>query len=125
MTTIIPSNIHLHQRTGILDLTWDDATYSLTAEYLRVHSPSAEVQGHSPDQAVLEAGKRGVRIKTLDPQGHYALRIEFSDGHDSGIFTWGYLHYLATEHDILWQRYLDALNRQGASREPRFIAVSH
>ena len=125
MTTIIPSNIHLHQRTGILDLIWDDATYSLTAEYLRVHSPSAEVQGHSPDQAVLEAGKRGVRIKTLDPQGHYAVRIEFSDGHDSGIFTWEYLHYLATEHDILWQRYLDALNRQGASREPRFIAVSH
>lgn len=125
MTTIIPSNIHLHQRTGILDLTWDDATYSLTAEYLRVHSPSAEVQGHSPDQAVLESGKRGVRIKTLDPQGHYAVRIEFSDGHDSGIFTWEYLHELATKHDILWQRYLDALNRQGASREPRFIAVSH
>ncbi len=125
MTTIIPSNIHLHQRTGILDLTWDDATYSLTAEYLRVHSPSAEVQGHSPDQAVLESGKRGVRIKTLDPQGHYAVRIEFSDGHDSGIFTWEYLHELATKHGILWQRYLDALHRQGASREPRFIAVSH
>lgn len=125
MTTIIPSNIHLHQRAGILDLTWGDATYSLTAEYLRVHSPSAEVQGHSPDQAVLESGKRGVRIKTLDPQGHYAVRIEFSDGHDSGIFTWEYLHELATKHDILWQRYLDALHRQGASREPRFIAVSH
>ena len=109
----------------IRDRIWDDATYSLTAEYLRVHSPSAEVQGHSPDQAVLEAGKRGVRIKTLDPQGHYAVRIEFSDGHDSGIFTWEYLHYLATNHDILWQRYLDALNTQGESREPQFIAVSH
>ncbi|MEM7365941.1 MAG: DUF971 domain-containing protein [Pseudomonadota bacterium] len=125
MTTIIPSNIHLHQRTGILDLTWDEKTYSLTAEYLRVHSPSAEVQGHSPDQAVLQTGKRDVRIKTLEPQGHYAVRIEFSDGHDSGIFTWEYLHELAIQHDILWQRYLDALSRQGASREPRFIAIGH
>ncbi len=123
MSSNIPTNIHLHQRTGILELNWDRHTYYLTAEYLRVHSPSAEVQGHSPDQAVLQTGKREVKISGLEPQGHYAIRIEFSDGHDSGIYTWEYLHELATHHDTLWQRYLDALDEEGASRDPRFIAV--
>lgn len=119
----IPTNIHLHQRTGVLEITWDGQSCSLTAEYLRVHSPSAEVQGHSPDQAVLQTGKRDVKIRAMEPQGHYAIRIEFSDGHDSGIYTWEYLRRLAREHDVLWQRYLDALAAEGGSREPRFIAV--
>lgn len=120
-----PTNVKLHQISGILELTYDDGLrFDLSAEYLRVHSPSAEVQGHSPSQAVLQEGKKHVKIADLEPQGHYAIKIIFSDGHNSGIFSWSYLHELGSQHEQKWASYLDKLASAGKSREPRFIAVS-
>jgi DUF971 family protein len=122
---VTPTNVKLHQISGILELTYDDGLrFDLSAEYLRVHSPSAEVQGHSPSQAVLQEGKKHVKIADLEPQGHYAIKIIFSDGHNSGIFSWSYLHELGSQHEQKWASYLDKLASAGKSREPRFIAVS-
>ena len=89
----------------------------LPAEYLRVESPSAEVQGHSPAERKTVPGKRGVGLLGADPIGNYAIRLRFSDGHDTGIFTWVYLHTLATEHDTRWQAYLAALATKGLTRD--------
>jgi len=120
-----PKEIRLHQRSGVLELEYADGnSFSLSAEYLRVFSPSADVQGHSPDQAVLQFGKKDVKIASLEPQGNYALRIFFSDGHDSGIFSWSYLHDLGTHQQALWADYLKRLEAAGKTREPQFIAVS-
>lgn len=120
-----PKEIRLHQRSGVLELEYADGdSFSLSAEYLRVFSPSADVQGHSPDQAVLQFGKKDVKIASLEPQGNYALRIFFSDGHDSGIFSWQYLHDLGTHQEALWADYLNRLEAAGKTREPQFIAVS-
>jgi DUF971 family protein len=120
-----PTDIVLHRQSGDLEVAWADGTqFSLPSELLRVRSPSAEVQGHSPDQAVLQTGKRSVRITAVEPQGNYAIRIVFSDGHDTGIFTWTYLHHLGTHLDAVWQEYLDALAAAGASRDPVVIASS-
>jgi len=120
-----PTEIRLHQRSGVLDLEYADGnSFSLSAEYLRVFSPSADVQGHTPDQAVLQFGKKDVKITSLEPQGNYALRIFFSDGHDSGIFSWQYLHELGTHREALWADYLARLEAAGKTREPLFIAVS-
>jgi len=83
-----------------------------------VYSPSAEVRGHGPGQETLQIGKREVAIKSVEPVGHYALRPTFSDGHDTGIYSWEYLHELGANHDELWRRYLDRLHAAGASREP-------
>lgn len=122
---MIPSDVKLHQVSGILELCYEDGRlFNLSAEFLRVHSPSAEVQGHSPDQAVLQHGKKMVKIADLVPQGHYALRIEFSDGHDSGIYSWEYLFELGSRQDQLWADYLEQLEKAGKTREPQFIAVS-
>ncbi len=122
---MIPTDVKLHQVSGILELVYEDGRqFNLSAEFLRVHSPSAEVQGHSRDQAVLQHGKKMVKIADLIPQGHYALRIEFSDGHDSGIFSWEYLFELGANQDQLWAQYLDSLEKAGKTREPQFIAVS-
>ena len=92
--------------------------FSYPAEYLRVESPSAEVQGHSPDQRVTVPGKMAVGIQSVDPIGHYAIRINFDDGHDTGIFTWEYLLKLGQEHDERWARYLEELEIKGLSRDP-------
>ncbi|WP_048648730.1 gamma-butyrobetaine hydroxylase-like domain-containing protein [Nitratireductor soli] len=89
---------------------------ALSAEMLRVLSPSAEVQGHSPDQRVTVPGKKSVSIARVDPVGNYAVRVVFSDGHQSGIFTWPYLHELVIEKDKKWQGYLDELQEKGLSR---------
>lgn len=122
---MIPNDIKLHQVSGILELQYEDGTqFNLSAEFLRVHSPSAEVQGHSQDQAVLQHGKKMVKIADLIPQGNYALRIEFSDGHDSGIYSWQYLFELGSKQDQLWADYLAQLKAAGKTREPQFIAVS-
>ncbi|MBD3647234.1 MAG: DUF971 domain-containing protein [Pseudomonadales bacterium] len=119
-----PEEIRLHQRSGVLELVYEDGTrFELPAEYLRVHSPSAEVQGHSPEEAVLQHGKKHVKIKDLQAQGNYALRITFSDGHDSGIFSWTYLHDLGQNQEVYWTEYLKRLEAEGKSREPQFIAV--
>ena len=122
---MVPSEVKLHKRSGVLELVYEDSSkFDLPAEYLRVYSPSAEVQGHSPDQRKLQVGKRDVRIDGLNPQGNYALRIVFSDGHDTGIFSWEYLYRLGTEQARLWQEYLDELEAAGKSRTPSIIATS-
>jgi DUF971 family protein len=114
-----PTEVKLHQTSRVLEIAFDDgARFHLPYEYLRVYSPSAEVRGHGPGQETLQIGKRDVAIKSVEPVGHYALRPTFSDGHDTGIFSWEYLHELGANHDEFWRRYLDRLNAAGASREP-------
>jgi len=120
-----PLSINVHKKSATLELGYENGeNHTLTAEYLRVFSPSAEVQGHSPDQAVLQFGKKNVAFKDLEPQGHYAIKIVFSDGHDSGIYSWDYLYELAINHETKWQQYLDELQEAGKSRDPQFIAVN-
>lgn len=119
-----PRTVNLHRKSAILELMYPGGeTYELTAEFLRVHSPSAEVQGHGPGQEMLQSGKRDVRFLDLEPQGNYALKITFSDGHDSGIYTWNYLYRLATHREEFWDTYLKKLQDAGKSRNPQFIAV--
>jgi len=122
---VTPTQVKLHQVSGVLELVYaDELRFELPAEYLRVYSPSAEVQGHSPTQAVLQVGKKHVKIANLEPQGHYAIKIIFSDGHNSGIFSWTYLHELGSQQPEKWADYLARLKAAGKDREPQFIAVS-
>lgn len=103
-----------------LHVTFSDGTrISLPAEYLRVESPSAEVQGHSPSQKTIVPGKARVGITRLEPVGNYAVRIVFDDGHDTGIFSWAYLRELGTEYEQRWNAYLKALEARGLAREPQ------
>ena len=100
-------------------MTWDDGRAdALDAEYLRVESPSAEVQGHGPDDRKLMTGKRYVRIQAVEPVGNYAVRLVFDDGHNTGLFTWAHLRTLADEREERWPRYLSELAAVGARREP-------
>lgn len=115
----VPTEIRLHRASRVLELAYAGGErYSLSCEFLRVHSPSAEVRGHGPGQDVLQTGKRMVAINSIEPVGHYALQFRFSDGHDSGIYAWDYLHSLCRAHDTLWADYLQRLAMAGASREP-------
>jgi DUF971 family protein len=117
MTT--PTEITLHQKSKTLEIAFDDGSrFALPAEFLRVYSPSAEVRGHGPGQEVLQTGKRDVAITGVEPVGNYALKITYDDGHDSGLYSWEYLHKLGTLQDDLWQEYLQQLEAAGASREP-------
>ncbi len=118
-TEFWPTEIRLKQAEKCLEIDFDDG-YScrLSAEYLRVESPSAEVQGHGPDQKILIYGRRHVAILGVEHVGHYAIRILFDDLHDSGIFTWRYLRSLGEEQDARWQDYLDRLAEKGLSRDP-------
>ena len=120
---MIPTEITIHKKSAVLELVYSDQSYNLSAEYLRVFSPSAEVQGHSPSQAVLQHGKRDVQFKDIEPQGNYALKLIFSDGHDSGIYSWDYLYELATNHESNWTDYEQRLKDQGKSRASQLIAV--
>ena len=114
-----PTGITLHRGSHVLEVAFDTGeTFQLPCEYLRVHSPSAEVQGHGPGQRVLVSGKRHVNVASIEPIGHYAVLLRFDDGHDTGIFSWQTLHELGREHEANWQAYLDALDAAGASREP-------
>jgi len=114
-----PSAITLHQASQRLELVFDDgAHFHLPFELLRVYSPSAEVQGHGPGQEVLQVGKRGVQITALEPVGHYALRPVFSDGHETGLFSWEYLYQLGRDQERLWADYESRLRAAGASRDP-------
>lgn len=107
-----------HSRSAELELGFDSGEcFRLPFEYLRVHSPSAEVQGHGPGQRVLQTGKRGVTITAIEPIGHYAVRLVFSDGHDSGLYTWDWLLTLGREQSVRWKQYLADLERAGGSRE--------
>ncbi|HCI12945.1 MAG: 1-(5-phosphoribosyl)-5-((5-phosphoribosylamino)methylideneamino)imidazole-4-carboxamide isomerase [Gallionellales bacterium GWA2_60_142] len=117
MTT--PTEITLHQKSKTLELAFDDgARYNLPAEFLRVYSPSAEVRGHGEGQETLQIGKRNVGISGIEPSGSYAIKIEFDDGHDSGLYTWDYLYGLGRDQEILWHNYLHRLEAAGASRDP-------
>ena len=112
-----PNNIILHQQSKSLELVYADDSYILSSEYLRVSSPSAEVQGHGPGQEILQINKEKVGITKLEPIGHYAIKIYFDDGHDSGLFTWDYLRVLSTEQVPRWQHYLDRLAKAGYHRQ--------
>jgi len=115
-----PTEIKLHQGTRALEIAFNDGqVFRLPYEFLRVYSPSAEVRGHGPGQEVLQVGKRDVAIKEVEAVGHYAIRPTFSDGHDTGIYSWDYLYDLGARQDHLWQRYLDRMAAAGASREPK------
>lgn len=113
-----PTELTLHQSSHVLEIAFDDgARFRIPFELMRVYSPSAEVQGHGPGQETLQTGKRDVAIERIEPVGHYAVQPTFSDGHDSGIFTWKYLYRLGADQDALWKRYLDRLAEAGADRD--------
>ena len=113
----MPVEIKLRRGSARLDLRYADGTaYSLPWEYLRISSPSAEVRGHGPGQEVLQTGKQGVRLVRIEPVGHYALRLVFDDGHDSGLYTWRYLRELGEEQAQRWQDYVERLRAAGHDR---------
>jgi DUF971 family protein len=113
-----PTAVTLHQSSRVLEIAYEDGkTFHLPFEFLRVYSPSAEVRGHGPGQEVLQTGKRLVGIEAVEAVGHYAIRPQFSDGHDTGIFSWEYLYELGTHHDLLWREYEARLATAGASRD--------
>ena len=117
MTTHIPTNIILHQRSRLLEVTFDnDAAFSLPYEYLRVFSPSAEVRGHGKGQEVLQVDKKDVGIDDVESMGNYAVKLNFNDGHNTGLYTWDYLYELGENQQENWQMYLDRLAAAGESR---------
>lgn len=112
-----PTDIRLHQRSRVLEVCFTDGqTFRLPCEYLRVFSPSAEVRGHGPGQEVLVHGKAGVNISRIEPVGRYAVKLVFDDGHDSGLYSWDYLHELGSRQEEYWQQYLERLEQAGQSR---------
>jgi DUF971 family protein len=113
-----PERITLHRKSAQLELQFGGTCYRLSAEFLRVHSPSAEVKGHGPDQAILQTGKQDIKLTRVEAVGNYAIKLVFDDGHDSGIYTWPQLYDLCQHHDRYWQQYLEAIERAGASRLP-------
>ncbi len=124
----VPSDIKLHIQSKTLELVYSDLeqgpqSYQLSCEYLRVYSPSAEVKGHGPGQEVLQTGKKNVCIDAIKPQGNYALKLVFNDGHDTGIFSWEYFYQLCTQQEVWWQDYLDRLSEAGANRDPDIQVV--
>lgn len=120
MSDVWPTELRVSKDRKLLTVAFESGErFELTAELLRVLSPSAEVQGHSPEQRVTLGGKRNVEIMRMDPIGNYAVRITFDDMHDTGLFSWTYLHKLGTEKDALWQTYLDELAQKGLKRDPR------
>ncbi len=113
----IPTELNLHRQSRVLEITFDDGShFNLPCELLRVFSPSAEVQGHGPGQRVLQIGKEDVNINRIEPVGHYAIRIYFDDDHDTGIFSWDYLHRIAIDQEALWQEYLAEFEKSGHKR---------
>lgn len=116
---MIPTKINLRKKTQTLHLEFHKELYDLSAEFLRVHSPSAEVKGHAGEGGQLPFGKRYVEIEKVEPAGNYAIRIIYNDGHASGLYTWPYLYKLATEQDTLWEAYLEALNINEKTRDPQ------
>jgi len=113
-----PTEIVLHQKSRVLEIAFSDGKrFRLPCEFLRVYSPSAEVRGHGPGQEVLQVGKKDVEITELEPVGAYAVRPKFSDGHDTGIYSWDYLYTLGVNQDEMWRRYVERIDEAGASRE--------
>jgi DUF971 family protein len=117
--TPMPTEIKLHQKSRMLEIAFSDGQrFELPCEFLRVYSPSAEVRGHGPGQEVLQVGKKNVEITDVQPVGSYAVQLVFSDGHDSGLYSWDYLHDLGVNREALWKQYLERMNEAGARREP-------
>jgi len=115
----VPTQIELHQKSRVLEIAFSDGKhFSLPYEFLRVYSPSAEVRGHGPGQETLQIGKKEVEITAAEPVGTYAMQITFSDGHDSGLYSWEYLHSMGIKQDSMWQDYLKKMETAGAKREP-------
>ena len=113
-----PTEIALHQASRLIEIVFSDgAVFRLPCEFLRVYSPSAEVRGHGSDRQVLQVGKREVQIAAIEPVGSYAVRLVFSDGHDTGLYSWEYLYKLGKDKDRLWQEYLDRLAQAGGTRD--------
>ena len=118
MSDHIPTALPLHKASRTLELSFDDlGSISLSCEFLRVHSPSAEVRGHGQGQEILQTGMRTIEITAIEPVGNYAIRPVFSDGHDSGIYSWDFLHSLCSEHEQLWQTYLKRLEAAGFTHD--------
>ncbi|HWS40140.1 MAG TPA: DUF971 domain-containing protein [Arenimonas sp.] len=116
--SIKPTDIILHRASHKLEVAFDDGSrYQLPCEYLRVESPSAEVQGHSPSQRVWIGGKRDVNISAIEPIGNYAVTLRFNDGHDTGIYSWSLLKELGEQYEVRWARYLEAIESKGLNRE--------
>lgn len=116
MENVRPSEIRYSRETKVLTLTFDDQSFEMSAEFLRVHSPSAEVRGHGPGQEVLQTGKEDVSIDAIEPVGNYAVRLCFDDGHSSGLYSFQELYRLGSERDPLWSAYLHALEEAGVKR---------
>jgi DUF971 family protein len=115
--TATPTDIRLRTRSRLVSVAFDDGrSFDLPFEYLRVHSPSADVKGHGPGQETLQTGKEDVAVTAIEPVGHYAVRLVFDDGHNTGLFTWQYLHELGTGYDANWRAYLDRLRAAGYAR---------
>jgi DUF971 family protein len=112
-----PSKIQFHKQSQQLELHFGGKQFLLPTEFLRVYSPSAEVKGHGPGQAVLQHGKKAVGISKIERAGNYALKLIFDDGHDSGIYTWDYFYELGKNQEKMWQEYLEDLHKAGKSRE--------
>ena len=118
MSNHIPTAITLHKASRALEISFDDlGSVSLSCEFLRVHSPSAEVRGHGQGQEILQTGMRTIEITAIEPVGNYAIRPVFSDGHDSGIYSWDFLHSLCSDHEQLWQTYLKRLEAAGFTHD--------
>ncbi|HEY0663400.1 MAG TPA: DUF971 domain-containing protein [Thiobacillaceae bacterium] len=119
MATPQPTEIRLHQKSRVLEIAFADGKrFRLPCEFLRVYSPSAEVRGHGPGQEVLQIGKREVEIMKIEPVGSYAVQLVFSDGHDTGIYSWDLLYDYGMRQDEMWRTYLKRMEEAGASREP-------
>ena len=120
-----PTAVTVHQASRVLEIGFEDGrTFRIPFELMRVYSPSAEVQGHGPGQEVLQTGKRDVTITDVAAVGHYALQPRFSDGHDTGIFSWGYLYHLGSRQDELWHRYEQRLQQAGVDRDAPMAAAA-
>jgi DUF971 family protein len=119
-STPIPTEIKLHQQSKYMEIAFDEGSrFNLPYEYLRVFSPSAEVRGHGPGQEVLQVGKKHVDVTGIEPVGQYAVVLLFSDGHNTGIYSWDYLYDLGVNQEVYWQRYLQRMEEAGEPREPK------
>lgn len=115
-----PTEIKLHRQSRVLEISFADGqSFRLPFEFLRVYSPSAEVRGHGPGQEVLQVGKKDIDVDAIEPVGAYAIQLKFSDGHDTGIYSWDLLHEYGTRQDKMWREYLERLRKAGASRDPQ------
>ena len=123
---MIPINVVVHQKSRVLELSYEGGKiFRLSFEYLRVSSPSAEVRGHGPGQETLQTGKRDILIVEVEPVGHYAIKPTFSDGHDSGLYSWDYLFSLGENQEKFWNEYLEKLNVAGIDRDDPMIKQGH